>query len=236
MFQRVVVPGLALLALVSCASRPPLASNGQLTVVDSSVLPPPDGVDLAAHSRTYILGPLDRVTVTVFGVPDLGGTVQVDSGGRIAIPLAGVFSVTGLTPEQLQEQITQRLAGRFVRNPEVAVNVAEALSQRLTLEGEVKEPGLYPLGGPTTLMQAVAMAKGTTEFAKLNDVVIFRVVNGRRMAALYNLGAIRRGIYEDPQVYAHDTVIVGDSQARRIFKDVLQSAPLLTAPLIAFAN
>ncbi|WP_196782026.1 hypothetical protein, partial [Salmonella enterica] len=74
-----------------------------------------------------------------------------------------------------------------------------------------------------TLMRAVATAKGTTEFAKLDDVVIFRTVNGQKMAALYNLKAIRQGAYDDPEVFANDVVVVGDSPARRLFKDILTS-------------
>jgi polysaccharide export outer membrane protein len=83
-----------------------------------------------------------------------------------------------------------------------------------------------------TLMRAVATAKGASEFAKLDDVVIFRTVKGQQLAALYNLTAIRRGNYEDPEVFANDVVVVGDSQARRLFKDALQVVPLLMTPLI----
>ena len=102
----------------------------------------------------------------------------------------------------------------------------------ITVDGQVKEPGLYPVIGKMTLMRAVATAKGTAEFAKLDDVVIFRTVNGQKLAALYNLKAIRRGYYNDPEVFANDVVVVGDSQARRLFKDALQLVPLLTTPLI----
>jgi polysaccharide biosynthesis/export protein len=66
--------------------------------------------------------------------------------------------------------------------------------------------------------------------------VIFRTVGGRKMAAMYNLGAIERGAYEDPEVYANDVVVVGDSPSRRIFRDILQAAPLLTAPIIAYLS
>jgi polysaccharide biosynthesis/export protein len=96
----------------------------------------------------------------------------------------------------------------------------------------VKEPGLYPVIGHMSLMRAVATAKGASEFAKLDDVVIFRTVDSQRMAALYNLKAIRRGAYEDPEIFANDVIVVGDSSARRLFKDALQILPTLTTPLI----
>ena len=95
-----------------------------------------------------------------------------------------------------------------------------------------KSRGLYPVIGKMTLMRAVATAEGTSEFAKLDDIVIFRTVNGQKMAALYNLKAIRRGYYDDPEIFANDVVVVGDSTARRLFKDALQIVPLLTTPLI----
>ena len=62
---------------------------------------------------------------------------------------------------------------------------------------------------------------------------MFRTVNGQNMAALYNLDAIRRGYYEDPEIFANDVVVVGNNPARRIFRDVLTAAPLLTTPIIA---
>ena len=91
---------------------------------------------------------------------------------------------------------------------------------------------MYPVVGEMTLMRAVASARGLAEFAKLDDVVVLRTVNGQRYAGLYNLAAIRRGNYPDPRVYANDTVVVGDSSARRLFKDFLQVVPLLTTPII----
>jgi polysaccharide export outer membrane protein len=83
-----------------------------------------------------------------------------------------------------------------------------------------------------TLMRAVATAKGTTDQAKLTDVLIFRTVNGQKMVGIYDLKAIRRGTYGDPEVFASDIVVVGDSPSRRLFKDLLQVSPALLTPLI----
>ena len=96
------------------------------------------------------------------------------------------------------------------------------------MEGEVEQPGLYPLTGRTTLVGAVAKAEGTTEFSKLDEVVVFRTVGGQRYAALYSLEAIRRGAYADPEIYANDVVTVSFSDRRRFFKDLAAVA----APLI----
>ena len=169
----------------------------------------------------------------MFGIDELSQReVQTDASGRISFPLAGVVEAAGRTPGEIEDIIEDRLRNRFVRDPQVTVNLKETVSQVITVDGQVKEPGLYPVVGRMTLMRAVATAKGTAEFAKLDDVVIFRTVDGQQLAALYNLKAIRRGNYDDPEVFANDVVIVGDSTARRLFKDALQVVPLLTTPLI----
>ncbi len=87
-----------------------------------------------------------------------------------------------------------------------------------------------------TLQTAVAQAKGLTEFAKLDDVVVFRTVQDRQMVALYNLGAIRRGAYGDPPIFAGDVVVVGESEGRRMFQRVAQVGSLVLTPIIALLN
>lgn len=89
--------------------------------------------------------------------------------------------------------------------------------------------------GRMTLMRAVATAKGTTEFSKKSEVVIFRTVNGTDYAAVYDMRGIQRGNYPDPDIYANDVVMVGDSSARRIFRDFLTASPLI-APLFYLLN
>jgi polysaccharide biosynthesis/export protein len=231
---------LAALAIASCAGTKPLGEgsillDGKPTVqiAQSGALPPPERTDLTEENRPYLIGPFDKLTIDVFGIEELSKKeVQTDAGGRISFPLAGIIAAAGKTPAEVEGIIEERLRGRFVRDPQVTVNLKETVSQVITVDGQVKEPGLYPVIGKMTLMRAVATAKGTAEFAKLDDVVIFRTVAGQKMAGLYNLKAIRRGNYDDPEVFANDVVVVGDSNGRRLFKDALQIVPLLTTPLI----
>jgi polysaccharide export outer membrane protein len=175
---------------------------------------------------------MDVVNVNVFGVPELSSELQVDLSGQIDMPLIGSIDARGRTPRELSALISTGLT-RYVRNPDVTVNVKTAVSQVVTVDGEVEKPGLYPVTNQTTLMRAIAAAEGLTEFAKIDDVVILRTVNSQRMAGLYNLGAIRRGVYEDPPIYANDVVVVGDSPSRRMFRDIVSTAPLVAAPLVA---
>jgi polysaccharide export outer membrane protein len=221
--------------LVSCGSSKlgGAGSASDVQVVAEGQLPEPTRLDLFEQNRPYLIGPFDKLIIDVFGIEELSKQeVQTDAGGRISFPLAGIMEAAGKTPGELETEIEQRLRGQYVRDPQVTVNLKETVSQVITVDGQVKEPGLYPVIGKMTLMRAVATAKGTAEFAKLDDIVVFRTVNGQKLAALYNLKAIRRGYYNDPEVFANDVVVVGDSQARRLFKDALQLVPILTTPLI----
>ncbi|KTW13337.1 polysaccharide export protein [Sphingomonas sanguinis] len=221
-------------ATASCAAPEPIHSSGDLTVVEGAgELPPPGRGDLTAADRPALIGPLDTIEVDVFGIPDLGREMQVDSSGRIAMPLAGTIDARGKTAEELAKLIQTALRAHYVRDPQVTVNIKSSVSQVVTIDGAVVEPGLYPVTNQMTLMRVIASAKGLTEFARAEDVVILRTVGERHMAGLYNIAAIRRGAYGDPAVYANDVIIVGDSPQRRLFRDFVAVTPLLAAPLIA---
>ncbi len=216
-----------------CAEREPLRSNGDLTVVQDSTLPPPGRADLTAADRPALIGPLDTIQVDVFNVPDLSREMQVDASGRISMPLAGTIDARGKTAPELAGAIEAALRGRYIRNPEVTINIKSSVSQVVTIDGQVVEPGLYPVTNQMTLMRAIASAKGLSEFARQDDVVILRTVNDRKMAGLYNIDAIRRGAYGDPPIYANDVIVVGDSPQRRLFRDFVSLSPIIAAPLIA---
>ncbi|WP_295560442.1 polysaccharide biosynthesis/export family protein [uncultured Sphingomonas sp.] len=201
--------------------------------VDADKLPAPVGADYSASDAPYMLGPLDEVTVSVAGMDELSQKlVQVDASGRFSVPLAGTLEAAGKTPNQVATMIRDRLRQQYIRDPQVAVNLVRTVSQTVTIEGEVKKPGIYPVLGRMSLLRAIAAAEGVTEFAKLQDVVILRRVGGKDYAALYNLRAIRRAQYDDPDVYSGDVVMVDESRGRRMFRNFLQLAPLLSAPLI----
>ncbi|KZX88375.1 transposase [Erythrobacter sp. HI0037] len=196
-------------------------------------MPVPGRGDMVAGDRLALIGPLDTITVDVFGVPELSREMQVDAGGRISMPLIDTIDAGGKTSGELSREIESRLRGRFVRNPDVTVNITSSVSQVVTVDGQVVEPGLYPVTNQMTLLRAIASARGLSEFAKQDDVVILRTVDGRKIAGLYNIAAIRRGLYDDPSIYANDVIVVGDSPQRRLFRDFVGVAPFLAAPLVA---
>lgn len=221
------------LALSGCAKDRPFAPGPGLQVMAIDALPPPVGAVDGSGNRQVLIGPFDRLGLTVFRAPDFTQTLDVGGDGAVTVPLVGTLMAEGKTPRALADDIARGLRGGYLRDPQVTVEIQQSQSQRITVEGEVEKPGVYPIAGKATLLQSLATAEGTTEFSKLEDVVVFREVGEQRMAALYNVDLIRRGAYPDPEIYAGDVIVVGDSPARRRFRDILAGSTLITTPIIA---
>lgn len=218
-------------ALSGCASDK-LVGRPDLTVLQNQPLPAPTRQDLILQQRAYVIGPYDKVSIDVFGASDLNRTVQVDANGQIALPLLGTVNAAGKSPTELANSIADAYRGRYIRDPQITVNV-DTINQAYTVDGEVETPGNYPMTGHMTLIRAIASAKGMTQYAASNYVVVFRQVENRQMAALYDVRAIRQGIYEDPEIFANDIILVGESRGSRVFQQIIASGALLTAPLVA---
>lgn len=227
--------GLALItALVSACSGGGVQMGNvkSLQMVRADEFPQPTIADMSASSRPFRLGPFDVLNIDVYGAPELSQKeVQVDASGRITFPLIGTVEVAGRTPGEVAQAMQDRFRSNFIKNPQITVNLKESVSQTVTIGGQVKKPGVYPIVGKMTLLKAVASAEGWTEFSKKREVVVIRTVGGQEYAALYDVKSIERGIYSDPEIFANDTVMVGDSKSQRIFKDFLAASPLL-APLV----
>ncbi len=179
------------------------------------------GVDTQAPRAGAAITPLDRLQVTVFREPDLSvEDVLVDEGGRVLLPLVGPLTAAGKSTEALASEITGKLR-QYIRNPEVSVSVKQAASRRVTVAGSVVQPGVYPLEGRTTLLQAVALAQGPSQVASLNQTLIFRTVNGQRTAARFDLDAIARGKDTDPEVLPGDTIAIGSSKFKTAWRDIV---------------
>jgi len=106
--------------------------------------------------------------------------------------------------------------------------VKDAVSQRVTVDGAVVQPGIYPLSGPTTLMQAIALAKGADDkSADYHKVAVYRLVDGQRQGTTYDLAAIRSGHATDPPVYGRDIIVVPNSSAKAFWHGFVSLAPAL---------
>lgn len=216
---RPVLLVLALAAISACAGNPTLGRDSKAVAVASS-LPPPDATTYTTDLSDYRISPRDQLSIEVFGAPELKREAEVDVSGNLSLPLVGTVVAGGKTPSEVGEAIAGKLRGRFVLNPQVTVNIKKAAGQTVTIDGSVREPGVYPIIGRMTLQQAIASAKGADEMAQLGNVVIFRTVSSKRMAALFNLKEIRAGRLTDPQIYANDIVVVGENATRRFLRDV----------------
>jgi polysaccharide export outer membrane protein len=212
--------------LPACASDSAISTDRSRAVTLTNSLAPPDAVMTdTSLERDYRIGPLDELDVSVFGVDQLKSSVKVDALGRIALPLVGTVDAEGKTTDQLEADISGKMSA-FVRSPQVSVFVKQAQSQKITIEGSVTQPGVYPLTGRTTLLEALAMAHGIDRFAKLDQIVVFRTVDGNRMAARFNAAAIRNGQYADPEVYGNDFIEVNQNAGKRTLYDLVELLPL----------
>jgi polysaccharide export outer membrane protein len=216
------VCGAAALLLVACAD----SAGGPIPY--NVALGNPDAPTVAPLGSDYRIAPMDTVTVKVFKSTDLTGDYQVDLTGNISLPLVGEIQAANLTTAQLDERLTQVLGQKYFERPDVSVGIKASTRRSVTVDGAVRQAGTFPIAGSTSLMQAVALAGGTSDDANARRVAVFRTIGGQRQAAAFDLAAIRHGQGQDPQVYPGDIVVVDGSSIKEGFKRVMQSFPLLS--------
>ena len=181
----------------------------------------------------YKIGPLDVVEVAVFKVPDLSRVVQVSEAGTVNLPLVGETPVAGHTAQQIERDLTRKLGAKYLQSPQVNVYVREFNSQRITLEGAVRKPGVYPIRGKTTLLQVMATAEGINTEVATHEVVVFRVRDGKRFAAKFDVAEIRAGTAQDPQILAGDVIVVNTSDMKSAFNSFMKALPIASFLLLA---
>jgi len=140
----------------------------------------------------YTLAPGDVLTVSVWKSEDLGGVVPVRPDGRISLPLIGEVEVIGRTPEEIRLLLVEKYKG-YVTAPVVSVVVSQINSWKIYVLGEVRSPGAYDVVSRTTVLQAIAMAGGLTEFAKESGIVLLRNVGGHEEIFSVSIKAITSG-------------------------------------------
>ena len=202
----------------SSSASPATSSSASPT---TSIAPPaPTG---APSVEDYRIGSQDLLELQVFGIDALNRTVRVNSRGFISLPLVGLVQAAGLTSEQLEEALAAKLAQDYLQNPQVSVFIKEFTSQRVTVEGAVKKPGVYPLKGRTSLLQTLATAEGLSSVAD-TTVRIFRTdsATSNRVALEFDLEQIRAGETPDPVVQNDDIVQVRESQGKAVAKELIE--------------
>lgn len=223
---------LALMCLAACASdtmRDVREGQAKMVTTTAQLRAPDTTSATGAYEGVaeYRLGAADVVDIEVYGLPELTRSLRVNSRGMISLPLLGPMQAAGRTVAELEDEITSLLADDYLQDPQVSVFVSTFTSQKVTIEGAVKTPGIYPLTGKTSLLQAIVSAGGVSEMANPEGVIIFRIIDGKRMAAVFDLNAIRGGNAEDPRIYGDDLIVIDESGAKSTWSGLLQAMPLL---------
>lgn len=189
----------------------------------------PDSPSVVALDPGYRIAPMDTLAVRVFGMTDLTGEYQVDLRGNVSLPLIGDVTAMNLTPAELDELLTRKYGEKYLENPDISVGIKASAGRNVTVDGAVKKGGMFPVVGPTTLMQAVALAGGVdAETANPRRVAVFRTIGGQRQAAAFDLVSIRRGEMRDPPVFAGDIIVVDGSSIKETQKQLFRAFPLLS--------
>jgi len=216
--------------LAACASGGAERASASATA-GGSVLPPPDTTSASGSyqgASDYRIGAQDLLAISVFGVEELNKEVRVNSNGQISLPLIGGVMAGGRTIPELEADLAKKYPEGYLQKPQVSVFVKEFTSQRITLEGAIAKPGIYPITGKTSLLQAIALAGGIDDrTADLGGIVLMRQINGKRMAAVYDLRQVRKGITGDPQIYGDDIIVVEPSASKTAMRRFIESVPVL---------
>jgi polysaccharide biosynthesis/export protein len=185
----------------------------------------PGSPNSIAQIDDYQIGPFDLLRIDVFQVPELShsaqkGGVRVNSQGFISLPLLGPIQVSGLTSQQLELYLAKLLEEKYLQDPQVSVFIEEFTNQRVTVAGGVNQPGIYPIQGRITLLQAIAEARGeNVEASRGRDSVkVLRMTDvGLTEISSYSLVALQKGKIPDPEIHNDDIVIVEESGIKVFF-------------------
>jgi polysaccharide export outer membrane protein len=158
--------------------------------------------------------------------------VHVADTGTINIPLLGEVPAAGKTARDLEQDLKKRL-GKYLQSPQVTVQVREYNSQRVTMEGAVRNPGVHVLKGKTSLLQLVAISGGLGETSD-STVVVFRQTDGKRYVARFEIDAIRKGEADDPPIQAGDVVVANSSAFKAAWGDFMKTLPVASFAMLLF--
>ena len=229
-FKLLAAGALASLA-AGCAIDRTIGLSPEVAVTALEALPPP------RSEISYVIGPQEKLEIEVVGAETLSGTCLTDINGELVFPLIGTVALADKSPSDASRLIADRLRGRYLLDPQVRVIPEEFPVPSVSVGGQVKKPGSYPVVGKQTLLRVVNQAEGLTEYAREDDVLILRTVDSQRYIGAYNLQAIQRGNYTDPQIYPNDIIMVGDSPERRRLDEIFKILPpLITSAAILIAQ
>jgi polysaccharide biosynthesis/export protein len=161
-------------------------------------------------SKTYVIGESDVLDVDVWKEKEISRAIPVRPDGKISLPLIGEIQASGMTPLQLQDDITRRLKG-FLANPEVTVIVTDPRSHHFNVVGQVAKPGTYPLTESMTVLDAIAATGGFRDFAKQTKIYVLRAMPDGTLARLpfnYKDAIKGKNLQDNVTLKPGDTIVV----------------------------
>ena len=216
---------IACIAALCAACQPSLQSDLPTGADAAAAIAVPEPAPMQA--RTYLLQPGDVVSVDVYREAELSRErVQVDEAGNLALPLIDEVTAEGHSPAELAILIENAYGARYLRDPQVTVSVVETAARTVAVEGSVAKPGVYEIPPGASLLTAMALAGSPSDTAALDEVLVFRRIDGRRAGARFDLTDIRAGRADDPALRPGDIVVVGHDNLRSGLQEVLRAAPL----------
>jgi len=175
--------------------------------------PQPEGKQtggLLSSNDQYVIGPEDVLQINVWHEPEISSLVSVRPDGKISIALVGDLPASGLTPSSLQSELTEKLRA-YISNPEVSVTMQQIKSKNFNILGEVQRPGAYPLIHSIRVLDAISVAGGFRDFARVTKIyVLRRTPTGEIVHIPFNYKQVIKGAQdnENVELKPEDTVIV----------------------------
>lgn len=213
---------------VDSSRQPARPATADHTAAAAGTAPAPAPADaaplssLAAIKSDYRIGANDLLEFDVYGVPDMKRSVRVNGSGAVSLPLIGTVQLAGLTAQQAEAHLAQKYGENYLQNPQVSLFIKEFTTQRITIEGAVVKPGIYPVTGQLTLLRALALAGGGAQYAELSEIMLFRNAQGRPAEPLvFDLEKIRSGEVTDPLIQSDDVIVVKRNASRTALRDSL---------------
>jgi polysaccharide export outer membrane protein len=163
--QTRTIPALSIIAMLACADPPPSKYPVQ-----------------QVHVEDTTLGPGDVFDVRVYRQDELSSTYVVSSEGSISFPLIGDVVVANKSPQDVERDIRDRLADGYLVDPQVSVMVKEYKSKKVSVFGQVRQPGTLSFAEGMTVVEAISRAGGFTEMARKNAVTVTRAQRAERRA------------------------------------------------------
>src|SRR5208283_2303892 len=211
--MKVTVPTL-LVGFLLCSQGYALDAHGQVPETSKSQKPEPKGdtansAALVTTDNEYRIGAQDVVQIDVWKEPEITRTVPVRPDGKISLPLVHDIQAAGLTAMQLAGVIREGLT-KYLTNPQVTVTVTAINSRRVYLTGEVTRTGALPLLPNMTVLQALSSAGGFTPFARMKDIYILRIENGKQTKYPFHYKDVVKGKRQEENIILqpNDVIVV----------------------------